>query len=223
MKLKSIIPVLILALTTACGQSGNSNDSTDDDSTDLNTDNGTATTSTNKVVVSDWPPSEALIATDLIGRSLTEEFGNKYHDSDWCFTIEEGNISDLKISEVLTHTDSKYLVLVDMKLSNGGNYYYQTKAKINYIRSSENDAPVLDYVTSLGMTIVSDGEFDDDIEHSISGSFLVLNNKCDISLTVGGKRLMNSTWENFSVIVPAHSSEQMIATDYRIEFIIRDY
>lgn len=229
MKAKSIIPVLILALSTACSQGSSDNSSSDNNSTEFGSSKNNGTTSTNNVVVSDWPPSEALIATDLIGRKLTEGTENGYQSKDWTFNIESGNISDLKVSEVLTHTDSKYLALVDMKLSKGGNYYYQTKARVNYVKSPEDNTPVLDYVTSLGMTVVSDGEYDDDIEHSIEGSFLELRNKCDVSLTVGGKILeYNSGWRHFCIVVPAQSSRTVSpshwsALDYRIDFVIRDY
>jgi len=224
MKAKSIIPVLFLALSTACSQGSGDNSSFDNDSTELNSSTTNKATSTGKIVVNNWPPSEALIATDLIGRSLTEDFGNKYHSSDWCFLIEPDNISDLKVTEVLTHTDTKYLVLVNMKLSTGGNYYYDTKAKINYIKSPEDNSPVLDYVTSLGMTVVSDGEFDDDIEHSIENGRFELTNKCDIALTVGGKILYSYGWENFCTIVPPYSTKKFYSTiDYRIDFVIRDY
>lgn len=219
MKLKSIIPVLILALTTACGKDNSDNKHTDTDDSDY----------------ADWIPSTAMIIADLSGHSLTEGVVDGYHKPDWTFNIEYGNVSDLKVEEVLTKTDSKYLVIVDMKLSKGGNYYYQTKARINYIKSPEDDSPIFDYVTSLGMSIVADDEFKNDITCELvddgwGGVYcLQLRNKSEISLAVGGQVMVKNQWTKFSTVVAPNGTATVggtfsggSVTDYRIDFIVRD-
>lgn len=170
----------------------------------------------------EWPPSVNRISTDLVGHSISEATENGYHEPGWTFVIEDGDVSDIRLSEVLTSTDSKYLIVADMKLSKGGNYYYQTKVRINYIKDKNGDV-VLDYVKSLGMNVVTDGEYDDDISCSNDGLFFITNNG-EVALWVGGKVFSNSKWSKFSIVVPPHRSEcPSYCSDYRIDFVARDY
>lgn len=185
--------------------------------------------------IGDWPPSPALITADLTGHSLSEGVENGYHRPDWTFDIEYGDVSDLRIIQELTRTASKYLVIAEMKLSKGGNFYYLTKARINYVKSPADGSPVIDYVTSLGMRIVSDGEYDKDIAAFCADdgwggvNCLKIRNKSEITLVVGGKVYANNRWFKFSKVVEPHGNASVggtfgggNVTNYRIDFVIRE-
>lgn len=185
--------------------------------------------------IASWPPSIDLISADLVGHSLAEGVKSGYRRPDWRFEIEYGNVSDLKILNVLTFTEKKYLILAEMKLSNTDNYYYQTKVRINYVKSKLDNTPKLDYVTSLGMTLVSNGEYNNDITSELVDdgwggvTCLEIKNIGEVALAVGGKVLVDNQWKKFSNVVSPNNSINIGGTfgggsvaDYRIDFVVRE-
>lgn len=176
-------------------------------------------------IKTDWPPSIELITADLTDHTLEEGSETAYHDKNWTYTIQYGDVSNLKIDEVLTNTDSKYLVVASMDLKGGNNYFYEAKARINYVRD-KNGAPVLDYIKSLGIKIICDNEYTDDITPEISSyGNLILRNNGEVALWVGGKYLDHSDWNYFSRNVPPHDrvSISYSVKDFRIDFVARDH
>lgn len=183
---------------------------------------------------SSWPSKEAIVA-DLTGHTLSEGVENGYHKKDWVFKIEYGNIHDFEIAEELINNETQYQIIADMKISKGGNFYYRTKARINYQRDT-NGKPVLDYVLSLGMTVVSNGEFDDAIMPRIDqdgwgGTYcLYLRNTSELTLVVGGRiRTVDDGWKKFSSVVDTHKESAVgglfgggSVSDYVIDFVVRE-
>lgn len=86
--------------------------------------------------IADWPPSPSHIQADLIGHDLSEGVRDGYFPNYWIFEIEYGNIKDFYIEKVLTQTDNKYMIVANINLSTGGNFYYRTKARINYVKDA---------------------------------------------------------------------------------------
>jgi len=242
-RVKYLLLIIFTTLLCSCGQSGGNSerhgrhgsDSVNSETSRLSDgvqyDKSAATD-----VVGEWPPSLALITADLTGHSLTEGVRDGYHRKDWTFDIEYGDVSDLRIDSVLACTTSKYLVIVDMKLSKrSGNFYYRTKARINYIKSPDDNSPKLDYVTSLGMEVVSDGEFDGDISCELADdgwggvNCLKIKNNGEIALAVGGRLLAGNEWIKFATLVPSNEEVPVGGTfsggsvsDFRIDFVVRE-
>lgn len=177
-------------------------------------------------------PEEKQIQRDLVGHSLAEGVTNGYYSEDWYWEIEDGQISQLRITEIIQKTQTQYLLIAQMRLSK--DYYsYNAKVKIKYILTSQNHW-VMDYVVSLGMHIVNTHEYDDYIRSSIvedgwGGTFCVkITNQSELSLAVGGDFLTNNGWRRYLVRVPPHG---IITTgglfnggsvsDYRINFVMR--
>ncbi len=180
-----------------------------------------------------WPSNEAIVA-DLTGHTLSEGIENGYHEKDWAFKIEYGNIHDFEIAEELINNENQYQIIADMKISKGGNFYYRTKARINYKRDTSGK-PVLDYVSSLGMTVVSNGEFDDAIKPRIDqdgwgGTYcLFLRNTSELTLVVGGRIRADDGWKKFSSVVDPHKESAVgglfgggSVSDYVLDFVVRE-
>lgn len=178
-------------------------------------------------------PGAARIARDLVGHTLSEGLDDGYHYDGWTWTIEQGEISDLKIERLLQNSNGSYRVVVSMKLS-AGYYCYATRAEVAYTLS-QRGAWQFDYVTSLGMKIISDHRYDNCIRASViedgwGGTYcLHLQNISELTLAVGGSILAGGSWRHFSQIVAPHSDTNVgglfmggSVESYRIEFIVRE-
>lgn len=237
--MRTITSLLIIALLTLTGCSKSKNRPADTETT-TTADTSAASDDRgeldpgNSKHTGDWPPSPALITADLTGHTLRENTSNGYHKSDWVYEIEYGDVSDLKVVEVLTLTETKYLVIAEMNLAGGKNFYYHTKARINYTRTAKDPTPVLDYVISLGMEVVSDGEYDGYITGALVDdgwggvNCLQLTNNGEVALVVAGKLLNNDGWQKFSQVIPPHERVQVGGTfaggsvqDFTITFVVR--
>lgn len=177
-------------------------------------------------------PGIKQIQRDLIGHSLAEGVTNGYRPNDWRWEIEEGQISRLRIVEVLEKTKTQYLLIAQMRLSNGY-YAYDAKVKIKYILTSQKYWK-MDYVVSQGMYIVKTHEYDSYIRSSIvedgwGGTFCVqFTNLSELSLVIGGDFLTNNGWKRFTTHLSPHGSTTAgglfnggTVSDYRINFIVR--
>lgn len=179
-------------------------------------------------------PDENRIASDLVGRSISEGIDEGYFDADWTYKIKPGNISGLKISNVVVDQEDLYIVEVNTKIKPGGNYYYNAKLKVNYVNSPERGW-IMDEIKSLGLKVVSNGAYDSSIKPRIkNGDDFYIKNDGENNLLVGGHisaRYQHSMysdaveWIKFSINVPPHSEKQVsnFTYDYRIDFVIRDY
>ncbi|MDE6862413.1 MAG: hypothetical protein K2J31_06735 [Alistipes sp.] len=178
-------------------------------------------------------PAPDRIARDLVGHTLSEGVDNGYHNSDWRWTIEQGEISDLRIERVLQNDNGTYRIVVSMKLS-AAYYAYDTRAEVAYTLSPRGEWQ-FDYVVSLGMRIIATHQYDNCIRTSIvedgwGGTYcLSLRNISEITLAVGGSILANGTWLRFSQLVRPQSEQTVgglfmggSVESYKIEFIVRE-
>lgn len=178
-------------------------------------------------------PDSKRIQHDLVGHSLAEGVTNGYRSADWRWTIEEGQISRLCIVQVLSKTQSEYMAIVQMRLSNGC-YAYNAKAKVKYIRTAQNRWK-MDYVISEGMYVVVTHEYDcfvraEIVDDGWGGTYcLQFTNMGELSLAVGGDMLTYNGWQRFSVLLKPNEKTAVggvlnggSVEDYRINFIVRD-
>ena len=178
-------------------------------------------------------PDAKQIQHDLVGHSLAEGVDNGYRPDDWCWTIEEGQISRLRVVRILEKTDKQYLAEVQMRLSNGY-YAYDAKVKIKYILAAQNRWK-MDYAVSQGMYIVVTHEYDACVRSSIADdgwgggtNCALFTNRSEMSLVVGGDYLTDAGWQRFTVRLSPHSSAAAGGVlngghvyDYRINFVVR--
>lgn len=178
-------------------------------------------------------PSINSIPYDLIGHKLSEGVSEGYHKKDWTYSIENNSITNFSVDEVLTNDNSNYLIVSSFHLKGGDNFYYDTHAKISYINNGDGWA--LNYVNSLGMFVVSDGQYDDCIICEITDdgwggvNCLSIRNISECTLVVGGQIRTYNGWRKFSKPVSPHDSGSVGGTfgggnvqDYIIEFVIRE-
>lgn len=177
-------------------------------------------------------PSINTIPYDLIGHKLSEGIAEGYHTEDWTYIIEANSITKFSIDEILQDDNNCYSIVSSFHLKGGNNYYYDTRAKINYI--NDGSGWKLNYVNSLGMSVVSDGQYDDCIICDIADdgwggvNCLSIRNISECSLIVGGQIRTNDGWRKFSCLVSPHDSGSVGGTfrggnvqDYLIEFVVR--
>lgn len=178
-------------------------------------------------------PSINSIPYDLIGHKLSEGVSEGYHKKDWTYSIENNSITNFSVDEVLTNDNSNYLIVSSFHLKGGNNFYYDTHAKISYINNG--DGWELNYVNSLGMFVVSDGQYDDCIICEIADdgwggvNCLSIRNISECTLVVGGQIRTYNGWLKFSKPVSPHDSGSVGGTfgggnvqDYIIEFVVRE-
>lgn len=178
-------------------------------------------------------PGAARIARDLVGHTLSEGLDNGYHYDGWTWRIEQGEISDLKIERLLQNSNGTYRVIISMKLS-AGYYYYATRAEVAYTLSQRGEWQ-FDYVTSLGMKIISTHQYDNCIRASVvedgwGGTYcLRLRNVSELPLAVGGSIQAGGTWHRFSQLVEPQSELTVggllmggSVEAYKIDFIVRE-
>lgn len=176
-------------------------------------------------------PTAGNIQTDLIGHKLSEGVSDGFFRTDWTYEIVDGSISNFQIEEVLTDNTSDYSLIASFRLKGGRNFYYATRAKIRYIFNSKNWE--FDHVTSLGMSVVSDGMYDDclSFEPDWDWSRLYVRNLSEYPLEVGLqiqtkyfglKKVTRIVRPNNYVCFGAIGDTDVSdVQDYVIEFIIR--
>lgn len=177
-------------------------------------------------------PTKDVIAKDLVGRKLSEGTDNGYFTSDWSWTIEQGQISNLTIlSKSVTEDYCSYVVVMTLKRPLSPIRYNAT-VQVDYSLENKIWKPIL--VKSKGVKVVNTGKYFDCISTRIDGSkwtgSLKIKNNIDSPLLVGGliRKLDSSEWEKFSVTINGleevgigagfgHVSNSVV--DYRIHFV----
>lgn len=178
-------------------------------------------------------PAEGSIPLDLVGHTLSESVSGGYRRSDWVYMIESTSVSGFRMDKVLEDNADNYVMEASFHLKGGKNFYYDTRAKIGYVNKGKGWE--LDYVLSLGMTVVSDGQYDACIACGIVDdgwggvNCLSLSNTSEYPLAVGGQIRTGNGWQKFSLLVKAHDTGAVGGTfgggnvdDYRIEFVVRE-
>lgn len=167
-------------------------------------------------------PTEDDIMRDLVGHQLTEGYSEGYHEINWKWEIQEGQISDFLIVEEQENSEAHYRILVTMTLTSA-TCAYKAKVAISYILDDIHDWRI-EYVQSKGMDIVRTHRYDDCVKcyytKGISGS-LVAFNSSDVALEVGWRELgYDNKWHKFSRIARPHEQTHLSWT--QIDFIV-DY
>lgn len=180
-------------------------------------------------------PTTDLILYDLIGHKLSEGVSDGYHKQDWTYEIKNNSISSFYIKKTLEDNGNSYVVVASCRLKGGtnSNFYYDTELKIGYI--NKGNGWKLNYVNSLGMNIVSDGQYNDCILCSLVDdgwggvNCLNIRNTSECSLVVAGQIRTYNEWKKFSTIVSPHKSASVGGTfgggnvkDYIIDFVVRE-
>ena len=178
-------------------------------------------------------PSVEYIKYDLIGHKLSEGVMDGYHKADWTYTIDKSSISSFVIERILVDDSKEYLIVASLRLYGGLNYYYDTKVRISYMDRGRGWE--LQYVQSLGMTVVSDGRYDDFVRYELVDDgwggvkCLRVRNLSECSLVVGGYIRNYDGWVKFSCPVGPHEISSVGGTfsggsvsDYKISFVVRE-
>lgn len=177
-------------------------------------------------------PTKDVIAKDLVGRKLSEGTDNGYFTSDWSWTIEQGQISNLTIlSKSVTEDYCSFVVVMTLKRPLSPIRYNAT-VQVDYSLENKKWKPLL--VKSKGVKVVNTGKYFDCISSKIdkSGwrSCLIIKNNIDSPLLVGLliRKENSSEWEKFSVTIDG-LKEVMVGAgyggvraeviDYRIHFV----
>lgn len=184
------------------------------------------------VVQANQYPGTMQIQRDLVGHSLAEGVSDGYRPEEWRWVIEEGQIRHFRIREVVEKSKKQYVVIAQMRLSNGY-YAYDANIKIKYVCTSQKQWK-FDYVVSQGMYIVVTHEYDDFIKSAIvddgwGGTHcLRLTNISELSLGIGGAILTYNGWQRFSTVVQPNGKAAVgglagggSVQDFRIDFIVR--
>lgn len=136
-------------------------------------------------------PDENKIKLDLQDCTLSEGF-----DREECWFAEEQRwhlknyeIKDFTIDEVVTDTDSEYIFTAKMRLESDRNAF-DAKAKISYVLPEGQDWK-LEFVTSLGLSIVQTHKYDDLISCQLMDDgwggvdAVFVSNNSNVELVVG--------------------------------------
>lgn len=180
-------------------------------------------------------PDENRISSDLTGRKISEGYEQGYHSDDWTFTIQAGQVHDLRINQVVVNQPDLYIVETSMKIQPNASFYYNTKLKISY-RNSPSEGWIIDNITSQGMDVVSNGAYEDCVRLRIDEDGwggtkgLYVRNNSDATLVVGGRLLTDDGWQRFSRVVKAHEEGTVgglfgggSVKDYRLDFVIKEF
>lgn len=173
-------------------------------------------------------PNYQQISQDLVGHRLTEGVENGYYSPDWKWIIEDGEISDFEIISVLADTPNEYVIIATMKLTSMIGKAFNTKVKIRYILPTYDDWKI-EYITSLGMSVVKTGIYNDLInvkrDNCNDGFFVYtrrycyfIENKGDIPLEIGYKKY-DGTWSKESTVIKAYDTYQIECDDFRIDYV----
>lgn len=179
-------------------------------------------------------PDAVQIQKDLVGHQLSEGLEKEkcwFHE-DYRWKIGDYEIHDFKIEEVLRDDAKNYIFIATMRLENELNAF-NARAKVSYVLPDAEDW-TLEFVNSLGVTIVKTHKYDDLISCTIEDDgwggvdALFITNKAEIELGVGVEIVANGTRKRYAVRVSPDKKSQVgglfgggNVTSYEIEFIER--
>jgi len=177
-------------------------------------------------------PNKSQIAKDLVGYKLSEGFENGWFADDWYWQIKSGQIKAMKIKQVIRDTNREYCIVVLIRLQ-GEVSAFNAKVKINYVLNRQNKWQI-EFVNSMGMSIVKTHKYDDCIQYSIVDDgwggvdCLQIKNNCSVELGVAGWLYANGKWRKFAVRVEGNETTSAGGTfgggsveKYKVEFVER--
>lgn len=177
-------------------------------------------------------PSESVIATDLIGRSITEGVDNGYFGSKWKWTFESGEIQQLIILSKNVYDDYCSFVVAMTLKSESSPTRYNATVQVDY--SLVKNRWKLTTVMSKGVRVVDSGRYRDCISTKIDSDgwggvdCLKIKNNIDSALLVGGviRTDESDEWHKFSLVINGTTTMGVGGTfnygsvvDYRIHFV----
>lgn len=177
-------------------------------------------------------PTKSTISTDLIGRKLSEGTDNGYFTPEWRWTIEPGEISNMRILSQNTSDDyCSFVVVMTLKSQSSPTKFHAT-VQVDYSLSNKRWKLVL--VKSKGIRVVKTDKYLDCISTKIDDdgwggvNCLKIKNNIDSSLLVGGVYRISDSheWRKFSLIIDGLKVMGIGGTfgggnvvDYRIHFV----
>lgn len=170
-------------------------------------------------------PNVAQIQKDLVGHQLNEGFDEDkcWFPRSWRWKIQEGEIKNFQIEEVLCDNAEEYTFVVSMRLEGEYNSF-DARAKVSY-RLPEAEDWKLDYVNSLGMTIVKTHRYDNMVTLKISDGWLIqsllIYNNSELDLWVGVEVVESGSRERHSVRVGPGSQQSIgySVSSYSLAFV----
>ena len=176
-------------------------------------------------IIPPTPVAEKL-QKDLIGRVIKALPGG-YLSNYWSWTIEPGEIKDLKIINVEEVDKNHKEFLVDMTLQSDG-AAYKIKGKIYYVLDNRVDWEI-DMLEPSEVEVVKTGRYDSSITTSfynmILGERIDFHNNSDAALLVGFRTLdSHGNYEKHSLMVrggETASYSALVLKDYTIDFVER--
>ncbi len=152
-------------------------------------------------------PDVEKIQNDLIGRTIKEEENGYHWRRGWIWKIVAGEVKNVEIVEKKAQgEDYVYKLTVTVQAEQGP--AYKALVNVTYQLLDDADDWSIEYMESLSVNIVKTGKYDTCIEHYIkrgtgiaSRVELLLINRCDIGLQVGGRVRRENNWHKFVVVV----------------------
>lgn len=179
-------------------------------------------------------PDETQIKKDLVGHQLSEGLEKEkcWFQEDYRWKIGDYEIHDFKIEEVLRDDAKEYIFIATMRLENELNAF-NARAKVSYVLPDAEDW-TLEFVNSLGVTIIKTHKYDDLISCAIEDDgwggvdALFITNNAEIELGVGVEIVANGNRKRYAVRVSPDKKSQVgglfgggNVTSYDIEFVER--
>lgn len=179
-------------------------------------------------------PDGAQIQKDLVGHKLYEGFEKEkcWFPEDYNWKIGDYEIHNFKIEEVLRNDAKEYTFVATMRLVSELNAF-DARAKVSYWLPEAEDWKI-EFVKSMGVTIVKTHKFDDLVSFEIKDDgwggidALFITNRSEIELGVGVEIMANGERKRYAVRVSPDKKSQVgglfgggNVTSYDIEFVER--
>lgn len=179
-------------------------------------------------------PDAQKIIEDLASESITEglEKPQRWYSEELRWELCKYTIKDFDIEEVLRDNSREYVIIATMRLD-GDHNAFDARVKISYTLPAMEDW-TMEYVTSLGVSIVRTYKYDDLVYYDIKDdgwggvNALYITNKSNVDLVVGVDYVTNRGPHRTSVIVHPNEPTQVGGTfcggsvkSYEIGFVER--
>lgn len=179
-------------------------------------------------------PDAKKIIDDLASESITEglDKNQRWYSENLRWELSNYTINDFNIEEVLRDNNREYVFIATMRLD-GDHNAFDARVKISYTLPAMDDW-TMEYVTSLGVSIVRTYKYDDLVYYDIKDdgwggvNALFITNKSNVDLVVGVDFVTNVDKYRTSVIVHPNEPTQVGGTfqggsvkSYEIGFVER--
>lgn len=173
-------------------------------------------------------PNEAQMAKDLEKMSLNDVEGGYYYEANQNIQISDYDITNLKITDIVTNTSTEYIVKASMSLLGKVNKERRIDVicTIRYLLPDYDDWSI-DFIKTESLTPVSAEAYSGCVKLVISGGWLMqglyVKNVCSKSLEVFVRYYEYKKW-NKSVVVAKPQDETFVSynepDEYHIDYIL---